>query len=218
MAPTGSPRRAYSSPRRQAGAEATERRIVDAVVELVVAHGWAATTMRRIAERAGVSEQLLYKRFGTKVALAKRAYDVALVGDQEPVPLSERDPVARIKAEPDLAGKVARYAEMAGAITARVGPLLDRLVAGARAGDVELAALVDRLDQQRVVGVRGFVGHLDEAGVLPAGLGPDRAADIVLTLVSPATFAALGSRGWSNEDVQRWLAGVVPTALARGPG
>jgi AcrR family transcriptional regulator len=216
MPPPRSPRRPYRSLRRQAQAQATERRIVDAMVELVVADGWAATTMRGIAQRAGVSEQLLYKRFGTKVALAKRAYDVTLVGDQEPVPLSERGPVVRIKGEPDLAGKVARYAEMAGAIMERVGPFLDRLIAGAQAGAPELAALVDLLDQQRVAGVRSFVGHLDEAGALPAGVGRDLAADIVWTLVSPATFAALGRRGWSNEDVQRWLAGVVPTALERG--
>jgi AcrR family transcriptional regulator len=169
--------------------------------------------MRMIADAAGVSEPLLYKRFGTKVALARRAYDVTLVGDQDPVPLAARDPVARIKAEPDPVRKVGLYVEMARGIVERVGPFLDRLVAGGLAGDVELAELVARLEEQRVAGVRGFVGHLHDVGALPPDLTHEQVVDIVWTLVSPATFAALASRGWSNEEVQRWLAALVPTAI-----
>jgi AcrR family transcriptional regulator len=186
------------------------------MVELVVERGWAATTMTAIAERAGVSPPLLYKRFGTKVALARRAYDVTLVGDQEPVPLAERAEVAAIIAEPDAARKIGLYVAMARGVVDRVGPFFDRLVAGARAGDRDLAELVDRLEAQRVAGVGGFVAHLRESGALPTQTSEQRAADTVWALVSPAMFGSLGGRGWSNDDIERWLARVVPIALGLG--
>jgi AcrR family transcriptional regulator len=209
----GSPTRRYESSLRRAQAEATERRIIAATVDLVVERGWASTTMTAIAGRAGVSPALLYKRYGSKVALARRAYDVALVGDQADVSLAGRADVAAISIEPDPARKVERYVGMARGVTDRVGPFWNRLVAGARAGDTDLAELVDRLEAQRAAGVGAFVARLGEAGALPEGLGEATAADIVWVLVSPAVFASLNGRGWSNEDVERWLSGVVPAAL-----
>lgn len=80
---------------------------------MLLAEGWAGTTMTAVAARAGVSAQLLYKTFGTKVALAKRLYDVTLMGDDEPVPLHERPEIAAITAEPDPRRTIARYVGLA---------------------------------------------------------------------------------------------------------
>ncbi|MFG3704591.1 TetR/AcrR family transcriptional regulator [Micromonospora sp. NPDC047670] len=52
------------------GADAAERdRLVAAVRELVEAEGWAAATHRRLAERAGVDIEALYRRFPDPAAL-----------------------------------------------------------------------------------------------------------------------------------------------------
>ncbi len=56
-----------------AGAEpvTTRDRIVMAATDLTTASGWAAVTMSRLAEIAGVSRQTVYNEIGTKPALAE---------------------------------------------------------------------------------------------------------------------------------------------------
>jgi AcrR family transcriptional regulator len=49
--------------------------LVDAARELFLEHGFDATTTKQIAERAGVSEPLLFSNFGSKAAL----FDVAVL-------------------------------------------------------------------------------------------------------------------------------------------
>jgi AcrR family transcriptional regulator len=46
--------------------------------------------MAVIAAEAGVAVQSLYPRFGSKLAILSDALDVAIVGDDSPVPLLER--------------------------------------------------------------------------------------------------------------------------------
>lgn len=45
--------------------------IVDAVDDLVRAHGWSATTMSDVAAAAGVSRQTVYNEFGTRQELVQ---------------------------------------------------------------------------------------------------------------------------------------------------
>jgi AcrR family transcriptional regulator len=54
--------------------------------ELLLARGYHGTTIRVVAERAGVSPELVYKGFGGKQGLMKAVYDTTLAGDDEPVP------------------------------------------------------------------------------------------------------------------------------------
>ena len=49
----------------------TRERIVDAAVRLTTASGWAAVTMARLADEAGVSRQTVYNEVGSKPALAE---------------------------------------------------------------------------------------------------------------------------------------------------
>ena len=68
--------------------------------------GFAATTIRSVADSAGVSQETIYKSFGSKAALLKAVYDVALAGDADEVPLAAR-PEARAVLEaptPDTSG------------------------------------------------------------------------------------------------------------------
>jgi AcrR family transcriptional regulator len=56
--------------------------------------------MREVARAAEVSVETVYANFGSKGALLREALDVAVVGDDEPVPLSDR-PEFRALAEGD---------------------------------------------------------------------------------------------------------------------
>lgn len=55
--------------------EQTRRRIVEAAMELFTEHGYAGTTMRAVADRAGVSLGNAYYYFGSKEHLVQGFYD-----------------------------------------------------------------------------------------------------------------------------------------------
>ena len=100
----------YRSTLREEQARATQRAVVGAARDLFVEVGWSRTTIDAVAVRAEVSRRTVFTSVGGKAALLKLALDWALVGDDEPVPLSERpaitemerltDPRALVPAEP----------------------------------------------------------------------------------------------------------------------
>ncbi|MEV4439936.1 TetR family transcriptional regulator [Streptomyces sp. NPDC049577] len=56
-------------PVRRRDAEATRRCLVEAAAELFAERGYDRTTVRAIADRAGVNQALLFRYFGSKTAL-----------------------------------------------------------------------------------------------------------------------------------------------------
>src|SRR4029077_13597456 len=73
--------RRYDSARRREAAERRRAAVVDAASRLFVREGFAGTTIARIAENAGVSEEMVYKAFGNKVGLVRAIRDKALAGE-----------------------------------------------------------------------------------------------------------------------------------------
>src|SRR3954447_16791169 len=101
--PTTTATRSYSSEVRAAQAIETRRRIRAAAEELFLANGYVATSMDAIAKAAGVSRQTVFTSFGSKAALLSELGDVQVVGDDEPIPLAEREAVRRLQDEDDPA-------------------------------------------------------------------------------------------------------------------
>ena len=52
--------------------------IFQAVMEIIAERGYAGATTRQIAEAAGVSEVTLYRKYGTKAELVKRAINALI--------------------------------------------------------------------------------------------------------------------------------------------
>lgn len=71
----GAPRRRGRPPGRTAQGEETRRRLYETAVRLVAERGWQATTLRDVAEAAGVSVGLLYRYFPSKRAVVLALYD-----------------------------------------------------------------------------------------------------------------------------------------------
>ena len=94
-------KRAYDSSGRKEQARRSRQAVLAAARELFLEQGYGATTMPAVASAAGVSVETIYKTIGSKPELLKAVLDVAIVGDDEPVPILERDMVRRIRAEPD---------------------------------------------------------------------------------------------------------------------
>jgi AcrR family transcriptional regulator len=209
------PRRVYDNTSRAEQARLTRRRVLDAARELLVERGPAAVTMRDVATRAGVSVETVYKTFRTKVALIKDVYDVALAGDDEPVPMIDRPEHQAVFAASTPRDKIARYAFVARRVGERVGPLLAKLLAAARGGDPDLLRFRETINQERTFGAGTFVRHLAETGGLRVDIEPDRARDIVWTLISPEVYELLVvDRGWSPDEYEQWLAQTLTDALA----
>jgi AcrR family transcriptional regulator len=206
--------RSYDNTRRAEQARRTRRRVLDATRDLIVERGPVAVTMRDVAARAGVSAETVQKAFGTKAALIKQAYDVTLAGDDEPVPMIDRAELRAVLAATTPREKLARYAALGRLIGDRTGPLLSKLLAGARSGDAVLAEFRETVNRERLIGATGIVGHLADTGGLRAGLSPDRARDIVWALISPELYELLVTdRGWTSDEYEQWLARALADAL-----
>ena len=105
-------KRAYDASRRQEQARARRRRVVAAARDLFERDGYRATTITGIARSAGVSPEMVYKSFGSKAALAKAVFDIALAGDDEPVAIRERPAMLAVRSEPDARRRIALFVEV----------------------------------------------------------------------------------------------------------
>jgi AcrR family transcriptional regulator len=203
-------RRPYNSARRRAAAASHRRAVLDASRDLLLRDGYRATTIRGVAERAGVSPDTIYKTFGSKPELMKAVYDVTVAGDDEPVPIGQRPPIQRALQPADPAEKVNRYAEFVAGFMQRLGGM----VAVLAEADPEIAEVRTVTEAERLTGVRAFVGHLAGEGHLNSGLGQQQAADACWALTSPQLYAQLTqARGWTAQAYQGWLTDMLRATL-----
>ena len=206
--------RTYDNSRRAEQARATRRRIVDAARELLLAQGYATTTIAQVARAAGVSSETVQQGFGTKAALAKAVYDVTLVGDDEPVPLRERPEFQAVVVEADPVRKLAAYGAVGRTLWERLGPLMAVLMQGAQAGEPDLVALVATVRQESYAGASGLVTDLAARGALRPDLPVEQARDELWLLIQPDLWLLLlNERGWSLDAVQAWFTRTASAAL-----
>ena len=147
-------RREYDNSGREEQAALTRWRILDAAHRVVLRNGYVATTMVAIAKEAHVSRETVYKAFRSKPELIKRVYDVALVGDEEPIPLRDRAAYRAMVEDPAADGKLRRYAAIVREIYHRLGPLLGVLLIAARSGEPELLGFLEQTDRESLQGAR----------------------------------------------------------------
>src|SRR6058998_1161457 len=108
---------------RRGRAKATHWRIVKAAYTLFCARGYAGTTMAQIAEAAGVAVQTVYFAFHTKSTLLSRAYDFAVMGEDEPLSPDKQPWFGAMTAEQDVEKALRHLVTGVGEITRRVTPL-----------------------------------------------------------------------------------------------
>jgi AcrR family transcriptional regulator len=207
------PRRPYDASRRQEQARANRAALQAAARRQFLEVGYAATTVGAVAHEAGVSVETVYKAFGNKPGLLKSVIDVSIVGDDEPIPLMERESVQRNIAEPDPRRKLTMYAEQFTGRAPRVVPLL-LLVRQAAASDAGAAAVWDELQRERLTGMTAFARHLDEGGHLRVGVSVEQARDVLWTYNSAEVYDLLVlQRGWSRTRFATWMGVSLIAAL-----
>ena len=210
---TSSPHRPYRSTLREEQARGTRRRIVAAGHDLFVEQGYVPTTIDAIAARAGVSRKTVFTSVGGKAGVLKLAWDWALAGDDEPVPMADRPDVKRMLEEPDPARLIEQWTRQNGTIACRLAPLFDVLTVAAD-GDPEAAALQANAEANRSEAARWFVTRLAELGGLREDLPVDRAAAIAELLMDPIPARRLVlERGWTVDEYVGYVERMAKAAL-----
>lgn len=202
---------------RTARSRSTRTRITTAAAKLFTTAGYSNTSIAAIAARAGVSEQSVYYSFGTKRAILTAALDLAIAGDDDPVPTLERPWVRDALADPDPHGQIRRQVAGAADVYRRAAPLLD-VVRSAATIDAELAEVWATNLQQRLTVQRVFAEALARKTPLPANMTVDAAADTALAILSPETYHLLvHHQGWVHTRWRDWATNALQRLLMTLP-
>lgn len=197
---------------RAAKTRANRARMLAAARELFTSHGYTATTMKAIAQQAGMAEQTLYFTFATKRAILSELLDMEIAGDAEPVATMDRPWFAAAIAAPP-AEQIRLQVAAAAEILARVTPLLE-VIRSAAVTDPELAELWQtNIAQRHLVQLRLAEALSAKAG-LRTDIDPGRAADIALAILAPETYHLLvRERGWKPEQWTTWATDALTRQL-----
>jgi len=206
-------RRGYVSAARTQRARQTRRRVIDAATRLFVAQGYASTTMRVIAAEAGVSIPTVELIFGTKAQLLHVVLDVAIAGDDEPVPVLSRAWAQDAQSTDDVVDFLSAVAEvMQEAQVRSAGVMLAAYEAAASDPDIYVLVTDRELQRERTAGwiVDGVLGRAS----LRAGVDRAAAVDTVWMLMDPVVFSRFTRRrGWSADRYGAWFADSVAELL-----
>jgi AcrR family transcriptional regulator len=205
--------RRYDASRRQEQAQENRRRVLAVATRLFLEKGYADAAMPEIASAAGVSVQTVYKTFANKATLLKAVFDVSVAGDDEPVPVAERDTIAAIRAEPQAAKKITMYSRVLADGSHRWAPVL-LLARDAAKADRGAADVWAQMRQERLTAMTHFADDLLATGQVRATISAEEARDILWTYHSPEVYELLViERGWSVERYARFFADAVISAL-----
>ncbi|HEU5386049.1 MAG TPA: TetR family transcriptional regulator [Streptosporangiaceae bacterium] len=206
-------KRAYDASGRQARARARRLAVVLAARDLFERDGYRPTTIAAIAAHAGVSAESVYKGFGSKAALAKEVFDLALAGDDEPVPVAERPATLAVRDEPDVRRKIALFAGGLAQRQAR-SALVTILIRDGRHVDDSLAPVWAKLREEGLTGMTALGRHLLGTGQLRPGLDLAEVRDVLWNYLAIDHYERLVlSQGWPLERYGRWLAEAITSAL-----
>lgn len=185
-------------------ARLTRARILDAAAELFVRDGYGATALQDIAERAGCAVQTIYYSFGNKQTVLKELVDRTIAGDDEPVATMDRTWFREALAATTATDHLRQHVSGTRAVLERVAPMMKVLEAAA-ATDPAISELWPQQEDPRLVVQTAAATSLLSKPGARAGLGIERAADILFGLLSPELYLLfVGERGWSPADWESW--------------
>lgn len=184
---------------RERQAELTRSEILGAARRLFAERGFTRTSVRDIAQAAGVSAQTVYDSIGSKQAVVSRLND--LIDTEAGIAV-----IARTAAESHDPRQVAAMsAVITRSILEHCGDIVHALVTGA-AAEPEIAAVLDEGHRRHTAGARTIVKTLQQMGALSAAAKADAASE-TLAAVTDFRFALLlrDSYEWSLDRIEQWM-------------
>lgn len=216
MADVVKPRRSYDSSRRQEQARKNRWQVLVVARRLFLDNGYAATTIGQIADEAGVSVETIYKAFSNKAGVVKAVFDVTVAGDDEPVPMAQREDIQAVIAEPDPARKIRLYARHMAATQPRAAAV-QLMVRDAAAADPSAADIWRQLRQELLNGMTQFARDLRQTHGLRPDVSANHVRDLLWTYNSVELFELLVlERGWTPQRYARFVADALISALLPG--
>ncbi len=203
--------RRYDTTRRREQARRTREAILDAAREQLLEYGYAATTVARIAERAGTSVDTIYKSFGGKSGLVRSLWQRGLAG-RGPIPAPVRsDQLSSTETDPV---RVLRgWGRFTTEVSPQVAPIM-LLIREASAADPEMAGLLAEADNQRRTRMRHNARRLHERGWLRPGITLAQATDILWAYSSTELYELLVIKsGWPVNRYGAFIGDALIAAL-----
>ncbi|QFG24151.1 TetR/AcrR family transcriptional regulator [Actinomadura sp. WMMB 499] len=193
----------------------TREKIVEAARELFVAQGYGATSLREVADAAGVAVQTVYFVFHNKRTLFKDVVDAAIAGDAEPVATMDRAWFRAACAAPTAAEQLRAHVRGTREILGRVAPIMP-MIAAAAATDPEIAAQWPGGPDPRYTVQRAAAGALAGKPDADPGVDVETAADLLFGLLSPELYLIfVRDRGWSPDAWEEWAGAALIAQLCR---
>lgn len=206
------PARAYDASRRQAAARRNRKAVLECARKRFLSDGYAVTTLASIAADAGVSVDTVYKSFASKAGILKALFDVAVVGDDEPVPMHDRPQVAVWQAEADPKRMLLSYCRYLARSQVAAAPV--QLLARSASHDSGAAQVWHAIRAERLAAATLIANVLRDKRFLRRGITADAARDILWTYTGPEMYDLLAlERGWSVDRYARFLAEALGAAL-----
>ena len=204
-------RRRYDSPVRQEQAAQTRARIVEAAGTLFERHGYARTSVRQIAEEAGVAPDTVYAAFGSKPRVLTAVIDDRLRGGHGVGNVMERPDVLAVRDEPDPIRQIELLADSLSQVVEQVGPVFEMMRAAATV-EPAMAEVYAEMQGYRLRNMTVAIGWLADRG--PLRMPSDDAARTLWTLAAPdAALLMRATFGWSRKRYVSWLADTLTRTL-----
>lgn len=203
-------RRAYDTTRRRASAEERRGRILESARELFGRYGYGATSIERIAEKAGVAVPTVYAVYRSKRALLFALLDRA--DAQADVGGLRRDLQA---AAGDARKQLLHLVSFSCRFFARAADIVE-IARGAGSTDEDLLALWREGEERRLRGQRPLTTAWSRAGALHKGLSAAEALDILWAMTGADHYRLfVVERKWSAERYEAWLGETLQRILLR---
>jgi AcrR family transcriptional regulator len=189
----------------------TRRQILVTARRLFAEQGFVRTSVKEIAEEAGVAVQTIYSSVGSKSELVLALVD--LIDEESGIAELAADLFRQTK--PDET--VAKGVRVTRQLNERCGDLI-LAIDSAQARDPDAAAaLADGL-RRHDEGARAIVGRLADLGALRPDLTPQQAAAVWSMMTAHNSWRQLiQGAGWTYDQAENWLIASLTKLLLKQP-
>jgi AcrR family transcriptional regulator len=185
--------------------------MLEAAHRLFVEQGYAATSVRQIADEARVGEQTVYRVFEDKAALLREVLLATVSGgDRASVARDMEDFMSDVAAAQTPHERIRVVAAWSAGVYQRDAADLEEVVFAGAAADPRVEELSRFIKEQRHQDIKALVPAVVGDTGPPAGMTFDEIADFVYAVWSSPVYRMLvKDRGWSLEKYIDWCVLMV---------
>ena len=211
MASVKSTRR-YSSPVRDEQAARTRTRILDAAAELFLERGYGRTTMKDIADRAGVARDTVHAVFGSKAKVLTSLIDLRLVPDESVANITQRPELQAVKDEVDQRRQLELFADFIAGLSTQLRPVFE-ILRTASAVEPEMARVFEEMDRYRMKNMQVYARWVAARGPLRVSRSAGRARSSGPSSSPDVARMLCDELGWTQAQHAQWLSDTLIRTL-----